>query len=91
MSEIQKRSSCHITVFAICLFLSVQTQAHYTRTTFSSANGHCDSICALQSPGQNLLIGTAVISEGEAPRHKGTHRNVCNCKSLIILSNSGAM
>lgn len=87
MSEMQKRSYC------ICyfLFLSVQTHAHETRTIFSSVNGQCDNICALQSPGQNLLIGLAVISAGEAPRHKGTHRNVCNCKSLIILSNFGAM
>lgn len=45
--------------------------------------------------GRDLLRGVAAISwwagEGEAPRHKGTHWNVSNCKSLIILSNFGAM
>lgn len=48
MSEIQKRSSCHITVFTISLFLYVQTQAHYKWTIFSSVNGYCDNISALQ-------------------------------------------
>ena len=38
ISENRNRSSCHVTVLASPLFLSVQTQAQQKRTTLSSAN-----------------------------------------------------
>lgn len=78
ISENQKRSACHMAVFAVPLFLSVWTQAQQKQTTFSPVHAHSGHTRALQASDQDSPTGAAVLrewaGEGAAPRHKGTHR-----------------
>lgn len=90
------KEAADIFLYLLSHFTSVQTRlnwkGHYSPRFLVTRTARV--ACSLQVR-QHLLVGVVVISwqacERETPRHKGTHGDMCDCKSLIIPSNSGAM
>lgn len=62
ISENQKQSSCHTTVFAVPLFLLSKPKLQRNKQSSALYNSHSDNTCALQAAGRDLLMGAAVLS-----------------------------